>query len=219
MVFFTRWWAISPRLASWAAPTPLRQGSAWSSMSTRSAAAAREEAGRSLGEFVLALVARLGEGDPAAAARLREVVGARHARITLDDQTVEVWFTPHGQLVTGEAGGRMDGEGSTQRVTTLRLLDGEMEVSEAILAGSLEAVGEVDEVARMFQAIEILLDGAVRNPALQTLARDYRAQSGRAGGPRLGHPEAAARTSGAAMDGGGLLEQELELLRRLDLLS
>ena len=130
---------------------------------------------RTLAEYVRELVARLGDADPTALARLRHVVGTRRARITLDDETVLVSFGRRGVAVrTTKGGGAADGRGSTDRATTLDLLDGYCEVTEAVRAGRLQLVGAAEDVARMGQAVELLLDVAARTPVLQRLADDYR---------------------------------------------
>jgi hypothetical protein len=120
------------------------------------------------------LVARLGAAEPEAVERMRRVVGTRRARIRLDDEAVEVVFGADGRLRVEAAGGRVDGEGGTDRQTVLDLLDGYLEVTDAILDGRLAVAGETDSIARMFVAIELLLDGATRIPPLQELARDFR---------------------------------------------
>jgi hypothetical protein len=159
-------------------------------------------------------VERLGAGEPAALARLREVVAGRRARITLDDETVDVWFE-RGRLITrpSEEEVEVTGGGATDRLTTLDLLNGYLEVTDAILDGRLLATGEIENLARIMQAIEILLDGSTRIPALQQLARDYRVDPCRAA--------AASRVGGerrrrAALDAPA--DDERELLGRLGLL-
>ncbi|HEX2093435.1 MAG TPA: hypothetical protein VHG28_13605 [Longimicrobiaceae bacterium] len=131
---------------------------------------------RTLGEYVAELVRRLGEADPIALARLSEVVGGRSARIALDAEAVRVRFAG-GRLLLRRAGrrDRCDGEGAADRACTLDLLDGYTDSTSALLEGRLEARGELDALTRIFQAIEILLDGSSRTPMLQALARDYRA--------------------------------------------
>jgi len=170
---------------------------------------------RTLSEYVAELVARLGEADPAARDRLAEVVGARRARITLDGETVEVAFAS-GRLVVGppQPTGRIDGEGATDRATTLDLLDGRLEVSDAILDGLVEARGPLEDVARIFQAIEILLDAAPRAPALQALAAQYRQDPGRTAAAR--DPVPYARRTPFPPD--GIPDTEAAALRRLGLL-
>jgi hypothetical protein len=158
---------------------------------------------------VAALVEILARGEPAALARMRDVVGARRARIALDREAVDVAFDRSGALVVGAPGalGPVDGEGRTDRATVLDVLDGYLEVVDAILTGRLDAVGEVEAVARIFAAIEILLDASSRTPGLQGLARGYRAS-----GPGPG--EAAGRRRRPGDDA----EREHRLLQRLDLL-
>jgi hypothetical protein len=129
---------------------------------------------RSLGEYVAELVGRLDGAEPAAVERMREVVGARRARIRLDGEVVDVAFGADGSLRVGDPSGRVDGEGAVDRQTVLDLLDGYVEVTDAILDGRLAVAGETDAIARMFVALELLLDGSTRIPALQELARDFR---------------------------------------------
>ena len=105
---------------------------------------------------------------------MRHVVGPRRARIRLDDEAVEIAFDANGTLAVAEPGGAVDGEGATDRQTVLDLLDGYVEVTDAILDGRLTVTGDTDDVSRMFVAIEILLDGSTRIPPLQELARDFR---------------------------------------------
>lgn len=130
---------------------------------------------RTLGQYVAELVRRLEEGEPHALARLREIVGDRAAHIALDAETVRVRFVD-GRLRVRSAGprDRVHGAGGTDRATTLDLLDGYTDPASALLAGRLEACGEIDALARIFQAVEVLLDGASRIPALQAMERDYR---------------------------------------------
>jgi hypothetical protein len=170
---------------------------------------------RSLGEYVAALVSRLGERDPALLARLGEVVGGRCARISLDQETVEVRFERAGVVVSEPTMGEVDGEGSTDRHTTLDLLDGRLEVTDAILAGRLWVKGEVDSVTRIFQAIEILLDGSTRNPELPRLALDYGIDP-----CRYARPPGSALTADrrVVIDPDPIPEGEGKLLRRLGLL-
>ena len=139
------------------------------------------------GEYVSALIAALGRADPAALARMRQVVGGRRARIRLDDEEVEVRFVT-GTLVVEPARGlsAVDGMGSTDRATVLDLMDGHLEVGDAISAGRLDLVADVDAVAAMFAAIEILLDASSRSPELQALAREFRERPAREPRSRAG---------------------------------
>ncbi|HVL97826.1 MAG TPA: hypothetical protein VM324_00845 [Egibacteraceae bacterium] len=168
---------------------------------------------RTLGEYVGELVRRLGDADAAALARLRAVVGSRQARITLDDETVDVAFTAAGLVAApAAAGAQPDGHGATDRATVLHLLDGYLEVTEAVLTGRLRVQASDEAAVRMLQAIEILLDASARSPALQDLARDFRSDPGRAGRPTAPAPRPPTRYPG------GRAEAEDRLLERLDLL-
>jgi hypothetical protein len=174
---------------------------------------------RSLGEYIEALVERLGESNAAALARLRNVVDGRRARIDLDAEAVEVAFTQAGELIveTVPSGARVDGEGATDTATVLALLDGHLEVNDAILDGRLRVTGHVDAVVCIFVAIEILLDASSRSVGLQALAREFRIDPCReATGqlrPRLAGMRRQAATWGPEFEDA----HEVDLLRRLDL--
>ena len=169
---------------------------------------------RTLAQYVAELVRRLEQAEPDAVARMRAVVGSRRARIRLDDEAVDVEFGPDGSLLVGEQAGDVDGEGATDRGTVLDLLDGNVEVTDAILDGRLRVSGAVDELARMFAALEILLDGSARAPALQRLAREFRDDTDRA------HPGSrVARSRAEPWHPTGPDPDELALLERLDLLA
>ncbi|MDQ3697398.1 MAG: hypothetical protein M3373_05165 [Gemmatimonadota bacterium] len=171
---------------------------------------------RTLAEYIDALVQRLAQGDPEADSRLRAVVGALRARITLDGETAECWFEgPRFVVLPGPTSQPADGEGSTDRATTLELLGGYLEVSDAILDGRLRATGEVDSLARIFQAIEILLDASTRVPALPRLALDYGDDPCR---PSPASHSLGPRSRAVVLDPGRPREDERDILRRLDLL-
>jgi hypothetical protein len=157
-----------------------------------------------LAEYVAALVAELALAEPGAEARLRRVVGRRRARIQLDEEAVDAWFSGDGTLsvATSSAGAAVDGAGYTDRATVLDLLDGYLEVTTAISSGRLAVTGKAEDVVRMFQAIEILLDASARVPGLQRTALDFRDDPCREErfSPRRARTEAA----------------EVELLLRID---
>jgi hypothetical protein len=171
--------------------------------------------GRTLGEYVSALIGTLERADPGALARMRQVVGGRRARIRLDDEEVEVRFVA--RMLVVEPAGRaaaVDGAGGTDRATVLDLMDGNLEVSDAISSGRLDVVADVDAVAAMFAAIEILLDASSRSPELQALAREFKERSARR--PRRG--PVRDRAGGAARPAERVAARERALLARLDLL-
>ena len=120
---------------------------------------------------------------------MRAVVDGRRARIVVGDEAVDVRFAS-GELLVEPAGAVGDA-GAVGRDR----------------AGRLDVTGHVDDVERMFLAIEILVDVAARAPALQDLAADYRADPCRE--PRRAPPPPPAPTG---------RESERELLDRLGLL-
>jgi hypothetical protein len=170
---------------------------------------------RTLGEYVVALVHGLNETEPALMLRLREVVGDRRARIGLDTELIEFHFEGTELIVMPASGAAVDGEGSTHRDTMLELLAGRLEVTTALLEGRIQAAGEFDHLMRIFQAIEILLDGACRSPSLQGLSLDYQKDPCRAALPPEARYTVARRVS---LDPDVLPDGEREMLRRLDLL-
>jgi hypothetical protein len=166
-----------------------------------------------LDEYIRLLISALGSSDPEALVRLREVVGDRSARITLDEESVDVWFEEH-ELVVGTAPAReVDGAGATETATVLDLMDGYVGPRDAILDGRLDAQGSVDDVDRMFVAIEILLDAAPRSRELQAVARRFRDDPCRS---RIEHPR--RQTSAVRPYPSMPSAPEESLLRRLGLL-
>jgi hypothetical protein len=129
---------------------------------------------RTLGEYIEALVEELGRADAEGPARMCRVVGSRRARIVLDDESVDVHIDAGVLVVEASSTDAVDGEGTTDRGTVLDLIDGYVDVADAILDGRLDVRGSLDDVQRMFAAIEILLDASARTPGLQQLARDFR---------------------------------------------
>lgn len=127
-----------------------------------------------LSQYIAALISVLGAAHPSMLARMRLIVGDRRARIVLDDEAVEVAFDQEGLKVQPLIGNtELSGEGATDTATVLELLNGYLEVSDAILSGRLRVFGEAEDIIRMFMAIEILLDAAPRTPALQSLAARF----------------------------------------------
>jgi hypothetical protein len=170
---------------------------------------------RTFGEYVSALVSRLAELEPALARRLREVVGDRRARLVLDEEAIEVHFAAGNLVVTAAGDGVVDGEGITDRDTTLEILAGRLEVTTALLEGRIQASGEIENLVRIFQAIELLLDGACRNPALQKLSLDYEGDPCRA---RLAPGSRFPAARRVSLDPDRLPAGERAMLARLDLL-
>lgn len=174
----------------------------------------RDVPARSLAAYVTELVHRLHVGEPALFRRLCDVVGKRRARISLDGESIELWFEGTSLIVADEPGaGPVDGEGGSDRLTTVELLAGHLDLVDAIVEGRLRATGDVESVSRIFQAIEILLDGSTRIPELRRLSLDYTA-----------HTSATRRTISPSeerrvvIDPDYLSPLQRELLQRLDLL-
>ena len=169
-----------------------------------------------LGEYVEALISTLGATHPSALARMHEVVGDREARVILDDEAVDIVFS-NGYLevrpvpANPDIAGVLRGGGITDSATVLDLLDGYLEVADAILDGRLRVFGKPEDVLRMFLAIEILLDTSSRTPALQALALRFQSERG----ARRASPTPATRGSWYPF---ACKTTERESLARLDLL-
>lgn len=174
---------------------------------------------RSLGQYIGALIEWLGVTDARAWNRLRQVVDGHRARIMLDGEVVEVGFAPDGELLIDEpaTGSIVAGEGATDTATVLGLLDGHLEVNDALLDGRLRVTGPAELVATMFMAIEILLDASSRGPGLQTVARAFRHDPCHDAAPRPAPAYLAHEASAWSPD--YLSGSQQELLRRLDLLA
>jgi hypothetical protein len=166
---------------------------------------------RTLGEYIAALVQALRAGDPGGYARLAVLVAPFRGRVALDGEAVVLSWAEAGLVVSADAPGEpVDGTGATDRATVLALLDGRMEVTDALLDGHIEVRGAVDAVHRMLAAIEILLDSSGRVPALQDIARDFRRDGSDGGGG------GGRRTAFGPSE---LRDAERSLLSRLDLLD
>jgi len=134
---------------------------------------------RTLAWWVRALIDTLDERDPLAGGRMRQVTGAQRAVVGLDDERVEVWFGPTGiEVADPPTGGPVDGVGITDRATVRGLLAGRLEASRVILDGQIDLHGSPDACSAVLHAIEILLDAASREPALQRLADELMAEDG-----------------------------------------
>ena len=99
--------------------------------------------------------------------------GAVGAHQGVDDEAVDVRFSRDRLVVTRPSSRRTPhGTGATDRSTTREILAGRLEATDALRQGRIDVRGAFDDVLRIFQAIEILLDAAPRVPALQQLARE-----------------------------------------------
>ncbi|MEL6890875.1 MAG: hypothetical protein AAFP84_04725 [Actinomycetota bacterium] len=134
---------------------------------------------RSLGDWIGELVHALDDDPLGGALRLRTVVGPRRARITVDDEVVDVAFVG-GRLDVrpGSDGAAVDGSGATSTPVVIALLDGRLEVADAFHGGHITATGSRSSIGRIFHAIEILLDASARVPRLRDLAAEYRVAVG-----------------------------------------
>lgn len=157
------------------------------------------------------LVAALDTDPCGAGALLWSTVVGRSARITLDDDAVFVRCMTVGHLQVGRADeddGVADGEGSTTTVAVDALLNGEIELNQAIIDGKIEIRSSMDDALWMYRVVELLLDGASRVPRLRQLTREFCANSEH----RTSHPDFTSWSTGASI-------AELAMLERLGLTS
>jgi hypothetical protein len=175
-------------------------------------AAARSE----LARYIEQLVSLLEVAEPWTVDELRRVVEARRARIILDGTAVDICFRGS-ELAVEEAMGDapVSGLGSTDSATVLAVLAGHLEITDAVLDGRLEVYGEIEDVFRIFLAIEILLDGSSRVPSLQKFAKTFRSNMSRWGRERVERPSTLPRESWYPLYE---FQSEEEMLARLDLL-
>jgi hypothetical protein len=172
---------------------------------------------RTLDGYVRAIVENLASGEPSSYRRLRAVVGRRRATLRLDNEVVEFWFdeAENGALNVRPRADPCDGapipSGHTDSPTILALMRGELELSDAILGGLIDAQGTVADVTAIAVAIEIVIDAATRIPAIPALARQFHAHR-LAGG--ITAPVRVPRR-----DADPIRRRELQLLERLDLLD
>jgi hypothetical protein len=139
--------------------------------------------------WIQALVDALDDDTWGAGDRLREVVGGYSARIALDDETVLVSM-PEGRLEwqSPDAPIAVEGEGGTTSGVVLAILDGRLEVTDAVERGLVQAAGSPDAVVRMFHAIELILDASARVPALRRLEHEFRRQAAVSSSHRIPAP-------------------------------
>jgi hypothetical protein len=147
-----------------------------------------------LGAWITALLGGVAAAEPDAYRRLVAAVGSRRARITLDDETVVVTMTGGALTLLAPDTDLVDGEGVTTRAVVLAILDGRLEVSDALREGFVFARGDVESVGRVFHAIEIILDVSARSPDLRAVAGRFQAEATGAAQTRPGPADRSAET-------------------------
>ena len=110
--------------------------------------------------------------------RLRGVVSGWRAAITLDDETVVVSMVADRLRIEPADTAPVDGTGSATSDVVLALLDGRVELSDAVADGWIDALGHRSAVTRLLIAVEVLLDASARVPALRRLAAEFRDERG-----------------------------------------
>jgi hypothetical protein len=129
---------------------------------------------KSLQAWIDGLVAALDDDPWGTADRLRDVVAGYTARISLDDDTVVVSMPSRALVWEDGTDAPVDGEGSTTAAVVIAILDGRLEVTDAVARGLVQARGSPEAVLRMFHAVELILDASARVPALRRLADEFR---------------------------------------------
>ena len=157
----------------------------------------------SLWEWIEGLVEALHDDPWGTGDRLHDLVQGYTARILLDDEAVLVSM-PGRRLerLPPSSAVRLDGSGSTTSAVVVAVLDGGLELTDAVERGLVQAQGSTDAVLRMFHAIELILDASSRVPALRLLADEFRRA-------------AAEEAEGALEQAASLVSGEEALLDRL----
>jgi hypothetical protein len=83
--------------------------------------------------------------------------------------------------------------GGRDRAIVLAVLDGRLEVADAVREGSIFARGDVESVGRIFHAIEIILDISTRSPELRAIARQSGPRPRAPPGPGCAQPAGPPR--------------------------
>lgn len=127
-----------------------------------------------LSYWIPELVAAADQDPFGAGPRLRSLVGSHRARIGLDADTVDVAMRGvHLHVEPPHPTRPVDGFGTTSTEVVLALLDGRLEVSDAIHRGVLTATGSREAITMIFAAIEVLLDASSRVPRFRELAGEF----------------------------------------------
>lgn len=158
----------------------------------------------SLGDWLTSLVANLA-ADPVAIARLQALVGARRARIRLDDEVATISLRNGHLVFHDDEATPVQGSGSTTRAAVLALLDGHLDMTDATAGGYITAVGNLDTLVRIHAAVEVLVDAASRMHALRALASAYRAAGPPVRLPPLPDPAGAQHREQMVLERLGLL--------------
>ncbi len=167
---------------------------------------------RHLRDWIVALFAALEEGEPHRADAIRKLAGAQLSRMVLDADRVTVRFEAGDLRVRRlpENAALKTPNGTTDRQTVRDLLQGYMEISEAISQDKIRLRGTADEVMAICAIIEILVDASTRIPELQRLAAAFLETAGKSTG-RFARRERRAQER-------KLVLKERDFLRRENLL-
>ncbi|WP_253746453.1 MULTISPECIES: hypothetical protein [unclassified Ruegeria] len=131
---------------------------------------------RHLRDWIVALYAALEEAEPHSAAAIRKLAGAQLSRMVLDADRVTVRFVEDRlqvRRIRASTAQLKTPNGATNRITVTALLQGYMEISEAIAQDQIRLRGTADEVMAICAIIEVLVDASTRVPALQRLAAAF----------------------------------------------
>lgn len=124
-------------------------------------------------EDVARSLAVLEEDVPAFARGLAERLGQRRVAITVDDEALTVGVTD-GRAAVGPPTSAVHVRLTTSRRAILRLANGERLLHDAILAGDVDLVGELDDLLAFDAALMMYLHGAVRSRRFPTLLHAFR---------------------------------------------
>lgn len=110
---------------------------------------------------------------PDVAARLAATLAALDVSIAVGDESIVLRSDGEALLLEDPARPARV-EVATERTTLLALLDGDLALVDAVLAGRVRLRGEAPDLARFHDALWLYLQGAVRVPSFAALLQKYR---------------------------------------------
>jgi hypothetical protein len=99
-------------------------------------------------------------------------LGDRSVNVQVDDETLAL-FAVRTRLVTAPPLERPTTSAKTSRRALSRLLRGELDLTEAILADDVALFGNVEDLTRLYDALLCYFRGAVRSPGFPRLLDEF----------------------------------------------
>lgn len=109
---------------------------------------------------------------PAAYAAVVASLGGRSVNIAVDDERLAL-LARRGRLVISAPLEHPTTSARTSRRALRRLLEGEVDLTRAILADEVALFGGVDDLTNLYDALLCYFRGAVRSPSFPALLDDF----------------------------------------------